>query len=54
MRASLGLPLARPPVHMNVYCAETESEARRNAELYILQYADIQPRGADRRTSSPS
>lgn len=40
VRASLGLPLARPRVHMNVYCAETEAEARRNAEIYIPQYVD--------------
>jgi alkanesulfonate monooxygenase SsuD/methylene tetrahydromethanopterin reductase-like flavin-dependent oxidoreductase (luciferase family) len=40
VRTSLGLPLARPRIHMNVYCAETEERARENAHIYIPQYAD--------------
>lgn len=40
VRAGLGLPPARPRVHMNVYCAETEAEARKHAEMYIPQYVD--------------
>jgi alkanesulfonate monooxygenase SsuD/methylene tetrahydromethanopterin reductase-like flavin-dependent oxidoreductase (luciferase family) len=40
VRTELGLPLARPRIHMNVYCAETEEKARRNAHIYVPQYAD--------------
>lgn len=39
-RAEVGLPPVRPRIHMNVYCAETEEEARKNAHIYIPQYAD--------------
>lgn len=40
VRTGLGLPLARPRIHMNVYCAETAEEARKNAHIYVPQYAD--------------
>lgn len=39
-RADVGLPPVRPRIHMNVYCAENEQEARNNAEHYVPQYAD--------------
>jgi alkanesulfonate monooxygenase SsuD/methylene tetrahydromethanopterin reductase-like flavin-dependent oxidoreductase (luciferase family) len=39
-RAEIGLPPTRPRIHVICYCAETEEEARRNAEIYIPEYAD--------------
>jgi alkanesulfonate monooxygenase SsuD/methylene tetrahydromethanopterin reductase-like flavin-dependent oxidoreductase (luciferase family) len=39
-RAEAGYEPARPRIHMNMFCAETESEARAGAERYMRQYAD--------------
>jgi alkanesulfonate monooxygenase SsuD/methylene tetrahydromethanopterin reductase-like flavin-dependent oxidoreductase (luciferase family) len=39
-RAEVGLPPARPRIHMNVFCGETEAEAEAGARRYIPEYAD--------------
>ncbi len=39
-RAETGLPPARPRIHVNVFCGETEQEAEEGARRYIPQYAD--------------
>jgi alkanesulfonate monooxygenase SsuD/methylene tetrahydromethanopterin reductase-like flavin-dependent oxidoreductase (luciferase family) len=39
-RAEAGYGPARPRIHMNVFCAETEAEAEEHARQFIPQYAD--------------
>lgn len=39
-RAAAGFAPARPRIHMNVFCGETEQEAEEGARRYIPQYAD--------------
>lgn len=39
-RAEAGLGPARPRIHMNVFCGETEAAAEEGARRYIPQYAD--------------
>jgi alkanesulfonate monooxygenase SsuD/methylene tetrahydromethanopterin reductase-like flavin-dependent oxidoreductase (luciferase family) len=40
VRAQIGLPPARPRIHMNVMCAETAEQAKELATKYIPQYVD--------------
>jgi alkanesulfonate monooxygenase SsuD/methylene tetrahydromethanopterin reductase-like flavin-dependent oxidoreductase (luciferase family) len=39
-REEAGYAPARPRIHMNVFCGETEQEAEEGAKRYIAQYAD--------------
>lgn len=39
-RAEAGYTPARPRIHMNVYCAETEAAAEEGARAWIPEYAD--------------
>jgi alkanesulfonate monooxygenase SsuD/methylene tetrahydromethanopterin reductase-like flavin-dependent oxidoreductase (luciferase family) len=40
VRAQIGLPPARPRIHLNVMCAETAAKAEALAKKYIPQYVD--------------
>ena len=39
-RAEIGLPPARPRIHMNMFCAETEAQAEEMAGRFLPQYAE--------------